>query len=209
MKQTIVVQALAAQQQFGGIYFMEPETLSGEELYDRFQKGDVSAFEELVEMYKDPLFSFIKGIVPDWHDAEELLIDTFAQLALSASRFEGRASLKTYIFTIGRNLAVKHLKTRRHDELVSYDDALSALVDDEGTPERSFELEEDKRVLHEALKTLKEQYRVVLELLYFEDMSYTEAAAAMNKSVDQVNNLAYRAKAALRKKLAQKKFSGF
>jgi len=187
---------------------MEPEPLSGEELYERFRKGDLSAFEELVEVYKEPLFSFIKGIVTDWHDAEDLLIETFAQLALSTSQFEGRASLKTYIFTIGRNLAVKHLKTHRRGGFVPYDDALNALIDDD-TPERSFERQENKRALHEALKTLKEQYRVVLELLYFEDMSYTEAAAAMHKSVDQVNNLAYRAKAALRKRLAKNKFSAF
>ena len=184
------------------------QTLSGEELYERFRKGDVSAFEELVEMYKDSLFSFIRGIVPDWHDAEELLIDTFAQLALSVSHFEGRASLKTYIFTIGRNLAVKHLKMHRREENIPYDE-IDTLTDAGDTPEGSFEQEENKQILHEALKSLKEQYRAVLELLYLEGMNYTEAAKAMNKSVAQVSNLAYRAKAALRKQLTLKNFSAF
>ena len=185
------------------------QTLSGEELYERFRKGDVSAFEELVEMYKDPLFSFIRGIVPDWHDAEDLLIDTFAQLALSVSHFEGRSSLKTYIFTIGRNLAVKRMKTHRRGESLPYDDAIDTLTDAGNTPEGAFEQEENKQLLHEAMESLKEQYRAVLELLYFEGMNYTEAAEAMNKSVAQVSNLAHRAKAALRKQLALKNFSDF
>ena len=181
--------------------------LSCEELYDRFCEGDSYAFEEIVENYKDSLFSFIRGIVGDYHEAEYLIIETFAQLALSETKFAGRSSLKTYIFTIGRNLALKHVKMLKREAYVSYDDVMHTLVDSNNTPERAMIQNENNRALYTAMESLKNEYRTVLELIYLEDMSYMEAADTMNKSIDQIGDLVYRAKTALRKKLKQMNFS--
>ena len=182
-------------------YKENTEIISGEELYRRFLEGDKGAFDELVELYENELSYFIHGIVHDYHEAKHLMIETFAQLVISGGKFAGKSSLKTYIFTIGKNLAFRYRKMRASEQHLSYEDAIEVLVDDEDTPEHYMEREENKHYLHEAIKDLKEEYREVLELLYFEDMSYLEAARVMDKSEKQISNLAYRAKAALKKRL--------
>lgn len=66
---------------------------------------------------------------------------------------------------------------------------------------RSFEQEmlknEEKRTLHKAIAGLPQDYATVIHLLYFEDMSYSEAGAVMKKSRKQIENLIMRARAAL------------
>ena len=83
-------------------------------------------------------------------------------------------------------------------------------IDDEAAKSveyKSFEdellKEERKNQCHEALNKLPEDYRTVLHLIYFENMSYEEAGKVMNKSVKQITNLAYRGRNAMKVILEQ------
>ena len=175
--------------------------VTGEELYRRFIDGDGGAFDELVSLYENELSSFIFSIVRDYHEAKHLTIETFAQLAVSSGKFAGKSSLKTYLFAIGKNLTMRHMKKRGREQHIPLEDAIETLVCEGETPHDFIEREEKVRLVHEAMRDLKDEYRVVLLLLYFEDMSYIDAARVMNKSVKQISDLAYRAKATLKKKL--------
>ena len=174
---------------------------TGEELYQRFMKGDTSAFETLVSLYEPTLSLFINSIVHDHHEAKHLTIETFAKLAAGSGQFLKKSSLKTYLFAIGKNLAIKYSKMRGREAHLSFEESISALFDENQTPERVTEREESRRLIHESMKGLKDDYRVVLELLYFDDMSYIEAGRVMKKSAKQISDLAYRAKTSLKKKL--------
>ena len=177
------------------------EKLSGEELFDRFLSGDKQAFEYLVALYENELFLFLNGIVHDYHEAKHLMIEAFALLALKGGQFAGKSSLKTYLFTIGKNLASKYLKKRKKEQHISYEDVIEPLVDEGETPESFMVLKENKQYLQKAMAALSEDYRVVLMLLYFEDMSYEDAAAVLSKNVRQIKNLVYRAKQTLKSTL--------
>jgi RNA polymerase sigma-70 factor (ECF subfamily) len=183
--------------------------VSPEELYLRFQEGDNSAFEELVEFFRIELLSFIKNIVWDPQEANHLMIETFAQLAVGGKRFAGKSSIKTYLFAIGKNLAGKHMKERGKDakRLFSYAEVEEALTDGNEGLDGFVEREENRRQLRESMRKLKDDHRAVLSLLYFEHMSYKEAGRAMGKSEKQIKGLAYRAKAALKRKLDEDGFS--
>ena len=178
--------------------------LSGEELYQLFLGGDMDAFEAIVLLYEDELGRFIYKMVEDYHESKQLTIETFGQLAISGKKFEGKASLKTYLFTIGKNRAVRCLKLRRKHGSVSFDEIVEVLCSGSQTPDAYMEQEENKRLLHEAMSELKEDHRTVLTLLYFEDMTYRQIGKAMCKSEPQVRQLIYRAKAALKRKLEKK-----
>jgi len=180
------------------------EHISGEELFRRFQSGDDHAFDELVALYEDELFRFINSIVNDHHEAKHLMIESFARLAVGGGRFSGKSSLKTYLFTIGKNLALRYVKMRGRERHVPYLDVVETLVSDEEAPDAAVEREEDKRLLKEAMGGLKESHRAVLVLLYFEDMSYIQAGLALHKSEAQVRGLAHRAKIALKTALEEK-----
>lgn len=174
---------------------------SGEEFYQRYLSGDEDAFTDLVALYEHELFFFLNGIVRDSHEAKHIMIDAFANLAISGGGFMGRSSIKTYLFTIAKNLAIKYLKMRNKEQHITFEEIQEAIPDDKDSPDKIYERMENHRKLHDAMMELKEDYRVVLVLLYFEDMSYIEAGQVMNKNVKQIGDLAYRAKAALKKRL--------
>ena len=174
---------------------------TGETLYRRYLDGDEKAFEELVGLYERDLALFINGIVGDMHETKHLLIDTFAQLAVSGGRFEGRSALKTYLFAIGKHLALRHVKLRGRETHLSYEDVLENVLGENETPETFLRREENKRRLQTAMSDLKPDYRMVLQLLYFEDMSCQEAGQVLGKTVKQICNLNYRAKVSLKKRL--------
>ena len=73
-------------------------------------------------------------------------------------------------------------------------------------PENTIIQVEEKRQLYSAMNKINPDYRTVLHLLYFENMSYDEVAFVLRKSKKQINNLAYRAKQALK---AEMKKGGF
>jgi len=175
---------------------------SGEELYRRFLSGDNDAFVELVKIYQDELSRYIYGIVRDYHETEHLTIETFSQLVLNNKKFDGKSSLKTYLFAIGKNLSFQLLKKRKREQHLPFEDVTMMPADEGETPYSLMEREDTRHYLHEVMRELKDDYRAVLILLYFEDMSYIQAGRAMRKSEKQIKNLAHRAKAALKNKLA-------
>ena len=187
-----------------------PASVSDEELFRRYLGGDESAFEDLVGLHEDKLFHFIYGIVQDHHESKHLMIDAFAQLAVGGSHFAGKSSVKTYLFAIGKNLAARHMKKRGREQHIPFDEVVEMLVADRHMmPQEHLEQEESMLLVHMAMRSLKDDHRAVLALLYFEDMSYKEAGEAMGKSEKQIKHLAYRAKAALRKRLEDSGFASF
>jgi len=179
-------------------------TLSGEELYQRFKSGDNGAFEELVALYEEEMSKFVYGIVRDSHETEHLVIDTFAQLVLNKKSFEGKSSLKTYLFGIAKNLSMRHMKKRSKEQHISFEEIAELDISNGVTIQTVLEKEADSSRVVNAMRDLKDEYHAVLTLLYYEDMSYKEAAKAMNKSEKQIKDLAYRAKIALKKRLDQR-----
>ena len=172
---------------------------NGESSYRRFLDGDGDAFGEIVAIYKDNLIFFINRYVHNIAVAEELAQDVFVEILLHKRRYNFKASLKTYIFTIGRNLAVSYVRKCARKPECAYEfieneqDAVS--LEDE------FLKEEEKRRLHEALGTIADDYSTALHLVYFEGMSNEQVGRVMKKNKKQVENILYRAKKALRKEL--------
>ncbi len=172
---------------------------NGESSYRRFLNGDERAFSEIIGMHKDNLIFFINRYVRNIAVAEELAEDVFAELLIHKRRYNFKTSLKTYIFTIGRNKAVSYVrKCVRHPECAyEYIESES----DRRSLEDEFIQRERERELHEALNQLNEDYRTVLHLIYFEEMSYAQAAKVMKKNTKQIENLVYRARNSLKKEL--------
>lgn len=172
---------------------------NGESSYRRFLDGDESAFEELLDLYSENLIFFINRYVGNVAIAQELSEDVFVDLILYKKRYNFKSSLKTYIFAIARNKAVSYLRrcARKPEYAYEYIEEES----DRKSIEDEFLKKERARELHEALNRLNEDYKTVLHLVYFEDMSNEEAAAVMKKSKKQIENLLYRAKQALKNEL--------
>ena len=176
---------------------------NGESSYRRFLDGDDSAFGEIVAVYKDNLIFFINRYVNNFAVAEELAQDVFVELLMHKRRYNFRTSLKTYIFTIGRNLAVSYVRKCSRKPECAYEFVENER--DRTVLEDEFVREEEKRELHEALGRIPNDYSTALHLIYFEGMSYEQVGKVMKKNKKQVENIVYRAKKALRKELEREK----
>ncbi|MDR0839407.1 MAG: RNA polymerase sigma factor [Oscillospiraceae bacterium] len=180
--------------------------IAGELAYLRFLGGDESALDTLVSLYRESLLFFIGGYVRNLSDAEELAADVFMEFSTSAWKFKSKASVKTFLFSIGRNLACKFVRAHKSDIKTAGADDVETVAD-ETTPEADFLKDEQSRLLHRAIKKLKAEYREVLYLLYFEDMIYREAGIVLKKSVKQIENLSRRARASLKNILESEGFT--
>ena len=173
---------------------------NGASSYRRFLEGDLSAFEEIIDTYRSSLIFFINRYVSDLDLAEDIAADTFAILLTKPEKYNFSVSLKTYIFTIGKNRAIDILRKQKRQGTVSLDTIPSDSVSEESFIEEVLR-DEQKRMLHEAINSLRNDYREAVHLVYFENMSVSEAAAVMGKGKRQVENLLYRARKSLKETL--------
>ena len=85
----------------------------GAEYYSRYLDGDDEGLVLLVRDYKDGLIMYLNGICKNAHTAEDLCEDTFVRLVTKRPVYNGKASFKTWLYTIGRHVAYDELRKRR------------------------------------------------------------------------------------------------
>ena len=165
--------------------------------YRRFLDGDEGAFDEVMKELFDKLVFFIDRYVNDIHAAEDIAIDAFSDLVVNKHRYNFKVTLKTYLFMLGRSRALNYIKHRRVIEFTDLEQAVGISAEQK-TLEELVLADERKQAVNRALNSLPEDMRVVIHLIYFEDLSYDEAARVMKKNRKQIDNLLYRAKKDLR-----------
>ncbi len=172
----------------------------GEIYLRRYLDGDKDAFDGVLELYFDRLTFFINRQLCDVHAAEDIAIDTLLELILHPKRYNFKTSLKTYLFAIAHNKGVNYLKRRCRTALA---DTLEENTADELSLEEQLIESEEYLALSRALGELPADMREAVHLIYFDEMTYKEAARVMKKSVKQLDNLLYRAKARLKHELSE------
>ena len=177
---------------------------NGESSYRRFLAGDDEGLHEIICKYRTCLILYLNSFVQNIHTAEELTEDTFAKLAIRCPKFSGKSSFKTWLYAIGRNITAKYL--RKHAKLSIVPLESQEYLADEESLESNYIKNEQQRMVHKAMHSLKSEYRQVLYLSYFGEFSNEEAAAIMKKSKRQIESLLYNARKALRNELER---SGF
>lgn len=171
------------------------------ECYQRYLNGDNSGLTQIIGMFKDGLILYLNTYVRDVLVAEELTEETFVKLVLKKPKFSGNASFKTWLYSIGRNIAMDYLR-RSKSKRIPLEDC-PEIVDDEIDLERSYIQQEDRIFVHRAMRKLKPEYQQVLWLIYFEGFSNKEAGRILGKTTHNVETMAYRARNALKIKLIE------
>ena len=178
---------------------------NGASSYRRFLDGDDNGLVEIIKDYKNGLMLYLNGYVQNIHIAEDLMEDVFVRLVIKKPHFTGRSSFKTWLYSIGRNVAVDYVRKNSKYEILSEEDQ-SLILRDEQDVELEYIRNERKIIVHRSLRRIKPEYRRALYLIYFEDFNIKEAAFIMKKSYKQTENLIYRAKLSLKSELEKEGF---
>ena len=178
---------------------------NGASSYRRFLEGDDDGIVQIIKDHKDGLMLYLNSFLLNIHLAEDLTEDTFVKLIARRPRFSGKSTFKTWLYAIGRNVALDFLRKNAKLPTVSAEEAMT-LIADEADVARQYLCSERKLQVHKALKQLNDEYRQVLVLVYFEDFQNDQVASIIGKSKKQIENLVYRAKLSLKSELEKEGF---
>jgi len=180
-----------------------------EELVADYLDGDSGSFRALIERHHDPLIRFLNRFMGDRQAAEDVFQETFLQVHQSIETFDSTKRFKPWLFTIAANKARDSLRKSNRRTTVS----LSAPVggSDDGTtfvdlmsidlPAASsrMESEEQSAMVQRAIATLSPRLREILLLAYFQKLSYTQLADALEVPVGTVKSRLHAAVASFAK----------
>ncbi len=172
--------------------------------YNRYLNGDNTALLEIIREYRGGLIMYLNSYVHDLNIADELSCETFVRLADKKPKFRESSSFKTFLFGIGRNVALEYLRRNKNRIAEPLDEAAEIPADTD--LEREYLEKERNRQLYKAIGSLKSEYAQALWLTYFEELSNKEIAAVMKKSLSAVKVLLHRARLALKDELEKEGF---
>ena len=178
----------------------------GEDSYRRFLDGDKNAISEIVEAYRAGLEYFLLSVTGDENTAEELTQDTFVYLFVKKPKYKNVASFKTWLYTIGKHRAYKHMKKCSRCVPTEISSA-SLFSEDLRTLEEKYFSDMEKQNVLDVMGKLKSEYREILWLTYFEELSNKECAEILKKNVHSIEVLLSRARQALKKLLQEEGYT--
>ena len=172
---------------------------SESEIVARIAAGERQALDVLYQRHAQPLFGYLLNFTSDRGLAEEILQDTFVAAWRSASRFEGRSSVKTWLFGIARRQA--HNVLRRRNLIFTDDAALDQTPSDEPEPEMTALINADRQAVVAAIERLNSTHREVLLLAFVQELPYAEMAELLEVPVGTIKSRLSNAKRLLRQLL--------
>jgi RNA polymerase sigma-70 factor (ECF subfamily) len=180
-------------------------------LVESARKGDAAAFAELVSRYERKIFRLARHITNNDEDAEDVLQESFMKAYSHLDTFQGQSKFYTWLVRIAVNEALMKLRKRKSDKTVSLDEPTDTGEDTvvreiavwDEDPEQKYSQEELRKILDEAVESLKPAFRTVFVLRDIEELSTEETAESLGISVPAVKSRLLRARLQLREKLTR------
>jgi RNA polymerase sigma-70 factor (ECF subfamily) len=153
--------------------------------------------KQLYELYNETIFRYFARMTGNMEEAGELTQETFYQACLSIHRFRQESSPKTWLFSIGRNVYLKHLRNKTRQRTYGWGETL--YVADQVPPEVNNPgelvlIKETKERIQKALALLPENARTILILKEYEELSYEEIAQIFGQTLNWARVTFFRAK---------------
>jgi len=183
-------------------------------LVERSQRGDQTAFAELVRRYQRKAYSLAFGMVHNPDDARDVVQDAFVKVHRHLPSFKGDSSFYTWFYRIVVNVAIDHVRKHSRSPSVDYDDTVAHEADGPGdgellpstlgvNPATALGRKEIRAAIEKALGTLSANHRAVLLMRESEGMSYEEMAQAMECSKGTIMSRLFHARKNMQKVLTE------
>ncbi|WP_299519878.1 sigma-70 family RNA polymerase sigma factor [Winogradskyella sp.] len=161
------------------------------------RQNDQIAFNFLLDTFWNDVYAFQLKRTQNENDAEDITIQTFSKAFDKISTYNEDYKFKTWLITISKNIHIdlirKQKKTIRNTSKDSEDSFLE-IIDDSPTPEDKIITEQNLAKLLRDIKKLKPHYQEVINLRYFQELSYKEISEELKEPINNVKVKLLRAK---------------
>jgi RNA polymerase sigma-70 factor, ECF subfamily len=180
------------------------EDLGDSDLMRRAAHGDRDAFATLYRRHHAMVYRFARLMIGSTNAAEDIVQEVFLVVMRDAGRYDPtRASLSSYLYGVARHQTRRRLARDR--QFVAFDgsacDSTEPLADDDLTS--MLERRQTLQKLRRAILSLPRRYREVIVLCDLQDVSYSEAAAALGCAIGTVRSRLHRARHLLTQKMGR------
>ena len=171
------------------------------DLVEACRAGRTEAFNALVLRYQDRLYNVLLRLSDSAEDARDLVQVAFMRAFERIDRFEGESGFFTWLYRIGVNLAISERRRRKVPgrSASSLSSHVPEPADDleSSDPSRKLILDEQERLVQQALNELPPAYRIVIAMNHLDEMSYEEIARVLEIPVGTVRSRLHRARSKL------------
>ncbi|MFH1320301.1 MAG: sigma-70 family RNA polymerase sigma factor [Bacteroidota bacterium] len=164
--------------------------------------GDQKAYAELMDRYRDSIYFLLLKMVNNRDDANDLTVEAFGKAFKNLHQYTPTFAFSTWLFKIASNNCIDFIR-RKKKKFLSIDkkyedsegietsiDLRSQMLD----PEEKFLKKQKIKMIHDIVKTLKPRYRMLVELRYFNELSYEEIAEKLDIPLGTVKAQLFRAR---------------
>jgi RNA polymerase sigma-70 factor (ECF subfamily) len=178
---------------------MQPDRriLECELLVTQFQRGDRRAFEQLVRMWEQPLFYYLRRLATSEEDTWDLLQETWLKAFRSLEKLREPRTLPAFLYTIARNTAISRLRRSELEDASADRQHVNGefAVDDIAAFDNAEQI-------HHALDQLPLLQREALTLFFLQDLSLEEMSAVLGVPIGTIKSRVHYAKGAMRRILS-------
>jgi len=172
--------------------------LTDEELVNQLRLGRTEAFDALYHRYKRAIYTFCLKLTGDRFLAEDATHDTFVRMLQNVASLDDASLFRTWLYAIARNRIYTVLRRERTDGQLDEES-----VWDEETPSSLLETKEEAAIVARCIEALKPEYKEVLLLREYEQLSYAEIAAITGDTESSVKSRLFHARRGLARRLRQ------
>ena len=166
------------------------------------ENGDTSAYNELLRLYRDPIYFMLYEKVEDQELAKDLTIEALGKAFKKLHMYTPKYAFSTWLFTVARNNCIDYLRKHKIptisiDKLMVDENGKKAVFDlksNDPNPEKIMITKQKIAILRQIVDQLKPKYRNLVKLRYFKEMSYDEISDVLNLPLGTVKAQLYRSR---------------
>jgi len=175
---------------------------------EKAKKGDQVAFTFLLDFFWNEVYGFMLKRTENETDTEDIVIETFAKAFDRIATYNPEYAFNTWLIAIAKNVHIDLLRKKRSSLFVEITDEEDQqaynVADSSPSPEDKIIKEQNLSSLLECIKKLKPQYQEVIQLRYFQELSYQEIADQLSEPLNNVKVKLLRAKKLLAEIITKK-----
>lgn len=170
-------------------------------LVQRAVEGDQRAFADLMSRYRDSIYFMLLKMVNNQDDADDLTIEAFGKAFKNIHQYAPNFAFSTWLFKIATNNCIDFIRKRRGSKTISIDQGLTdkdempiRIQANELDPEEHLINQQKVKLMREVVLKLKPRYRRLVEMRYFDELSYEEISEELELPIGTVKAQLFRAR---------------